>query len=166
MTDDYTTAGGSLPSTLTAKEVLILMDQWAKMASTAQTNKLWDVLTALRGPDKVDAFVKKATTAVIRRAAVPNLTRRVGADISNKQWVDLDVLKGRNVESHFQGHIENAVRTLELSPPPVSKLEMVSVLNQHIDKAKEWNTSSKDNEARILTAIKKHIENTVAEDPA
>lgn len=40
-----------------------------------ESEELWDILTALRGPDDQDNVVKEATTAVIRWQAFPRTAR-------------------------------------------------------------------------------------------
>ena len=40
---------------------------------TDEASKLWDILTALRGPDDTDLSLKEATTAVIRLSCITSL---------------------------------------------------------------------------------------------
>jgi hypothetical protein len=42
--------------------------------------QLWDVLSALRGPDSSDLAIKSKTTIPIRRAAFPRLTAEIAND--------------------------------------------------------------------------------------
>lgn len=66
---------------MNASEILKFIDTEAERMDAAERKRLWNVLTALRGPDKIigatrNLFLnyKRATTAVIRTAALPYLS--------------------------------------------------------------------------------------------
>ena len=65
-------------SAYTALEILQAIDEWSRGASDTDNRALWDVLTALRGPDDNDAQSKSQTTQIIR-AVVPHLAAANGA---------------------------------------------------------------------------------------
>jgi hypothetical protein len=81
--------------------------------------ELWDVLTALRGPDdyKLD-YAKEATTAVIRSTAFPKTFARNNDNVPAifaKDSLSLTV-KRNDIprSSHFQRHAEDAFTALGL----------------------------------------------------
>ena len=58
----------------TMRQMLKLIDQFlANPALKSEGRKLWDVMSALRGPD--NGIGKELTTAVIRRAAFPQAAK-------------------------------------------------------------------------------------------
>ena len=61
---------------MTLREHLDLIDQWLSEPSEHAV-ALWNVLTALRGPDSRNDPMKSATTAVIRAAAFPLTAQRL-----------------------------------------------------------------------------------------
>lgn len=134
----------------TAREMLELLDEWFSESSNHSDHpcqheneraRLWDVLTALRGPDTDNLDVKHTSTAVIRTAAFPNTEAKAsfvvqatfadrrdslgpmkdwyheGSNYSLPDWIaDGDatnaVLAGYT--SHFGGHILRAAKVLGL----------------------------------------------------
>lgn len=76
--------------------------------------ELWNVLTALRGPDSRNRKIKYATTALIRSAAFP---KRPCEDLS-VFGVDSPALAERRREihdlNHFQEHAKDAFDALGL----------------------------------------------------
>lgn len=75
---------------------------------------LWNVLTALRGPDSRDRKIKYATTALIRSAAFP---KRPCEDLS-VFGDDAPHLVERRREmqdlNHFREHVKDAFDSLDL----------------------------------------------------
>lgn len=54
------------------KEVLDALSEWGRENDlNGQARQLWDILTALRGPDNGDRVVKEDTTTIIRQLALP-----------------------------------------------------------------------------------------------
>jgi hypothetical protein len=93
--------------TASAREVLAQIDEWAYTASTQEAKKLWDVLTALRGPDNGDRVLKARTTAVIRQHSVPAL-----ADLSHAFVLGASSVECPPLPDHFHHHIRRAARAL------------------------------------------------------
>lgn len=78
---------------------------------------LWDVLTALRGPDTENDDLKTCTTAAIRGTAFPKLvgcTANIAATILSASYFNRDAVYGSNVERHFRSHINSAAFALGL----------------------------------------------------
>lgn len=89
------------------------------LATNPNSNKLWDILSALRGPDSDDMKVKMATTTAIRRAAFP-LTHKAMRDYSIVNRIQAAFEGVYNPErmdahNHFNHHIQSAVRALTAS---------------------------------------------------
>ena len=80
--------------------------------------ELWDVLTALRGPDSRDRKVKYATTAVIRQAAFPKRPcedRSVfGTDSAEYAERRREMFAAREGHNHFREHVADAFTALGL----------------------------------------------------
>ncbi len=77
--------------------------------------KIWDILSALRGPDSDDVHTKAATTSVIRYHAIGKLAGQfslVGPDNESKCAFRLNEMN-RNGE-HFWRHAWSAFRALGL----------------------------------------------------
>lgn len=83
-----------------------------RLLRSKEGEQLWDVLTALRGPDVQNEEVKRATTGVIRYfllgASVP------GCTTSNPDAPELAAVRRKLVDSHFTGHARKAFRVLGL----------------------------------------------------
>lgn len=128
----------------TAREVLDVLDTLLANEevdgglSRPEAQRLWDVLTALRGPDHMDLENEKVyTTAPIRGASFPKLLKgsykttmsggsqvtRQGMDInqpSKFRWPGVDTYSGpRNTHGHFRNHIKNAAGALGLVDDPL-----------------------------------------------
>lgn len=104
----------------TCEGVLEMLDRMACALDSTERSKLWDVLTALRGPDTPDVGRKSVTTAVIRAKAFPLWMARgtnPGADTAG------DYHPGeasRNEvcttsSGHFQAHARRAFLALGLT---------------------------------------------------
>ena len=111
------------------KELKKLLDQIDTfLAKSPNAQELWDILTALRGPDSGYPDLKDATTAVIRKHALPKtyqqkyagayhpgeipaiLREDCGEAVSfRKDW------SPPNRGSHFWVHTMRAFRTLDLN---------------------------------------------------
>lgn len=83
------------------------------------SGELWDVLTALRGPDSRNRKIKYATTAVIRSAAFPKRPceeRSVfGRDSAKLAKRRKDLFAKRKDLNHFREHVADAFRALGLT---------------------------------------------------
>lgn len=82
----------------------------------AVSHQLWDVLTALRGPDSANYDDKKNVTIPIRRAAFPITASTVFNDIAdfgeeNVAYKEIDVT-GAPASWHFAHHGNNAAFVL------------------------------------------------------
>ena len=56
-----------------ARDVLKVMDRWSEGSTFLEIRDLWDILSALRGPDDYNSDLKQETTCRIRARTVPNL---------------------------------------------------------------------------------------------
>ena len=103
------------------RKMLDQIDTFLARPATAEPGELWDVLTALRGPDSDNEMVKEYTTCPIRRAAFPKLVsldiddfapgpscRRPGMGTMEEGYQKQDNY------SHFGIHANGAARVLGL----------------------------------------------------
>ena len=99
-----------IPETATATEILLAIDNWSLMAEKKrEPAKLYHILSALRGPDRENSDLKLATTAIIRKASLPNLCHTQGATLNFE-----DKAIKRDRETHFSWHIAEAADALNL----------------------------------------------------
>lgn len=70
-----------VPTTL--KQMLSVLDQFLLRANRPAAD-LWNVLTALRGPDTLEEHLKEAYTIPIRHAAFPRCRRSTSIAVSGK----------------------------------------------------------------------------------
>jgi hypothetical protein len=98
------------------REVLDNIDQvLAKNDSNAKA--LWDVLTALRGPDSLSYDLKSGTTAKIRKLAFPQASDRFSRAVfeyGTVKEVTYDDLAYAVAGRHFFTHIDAAAQALGL----------------------------------------------------
>jgi hypothetical protein len=108
----------------TAKEILDAIDGWAAAADNArgwdtwpkEPTKLWDILSAMRGPDNGDGRLKQATTAVLRGLVLPHLAGG-RADVAGgtlesvRKTVHYEA--SQRSDLHFLDHIQFAVNAIE-----------------------------------------------------
>lgn len=103
----------------TFKQMLDLTDRFlAAHTKDGHGKKLWDVLSALRGPDQEDASsAKSAKTVPIRRAAFPLVTEvgrgQIPAHFGYREHT-FTVADNIHASAHFNNHAENAARALKL----------------------------------------------------
>lgn len=119
---------------MTVREFLFEMDKKADELEPKDKKALWDVLTAMRGPDKIEGASHKkfmefkgATTAVIRFAALPLLSSAFQLVMQNPD--DAEKTRLRNTlrtkrrkwptafahrNKHFFQHADAAFRALDL----------------------------------------------------
>jgi len=110
-----------LPVPKTAVEMLNLLDRFFCDAESNESFALWQVLTALRGPDdsgKVNKL-KSATTERIRTAAFPLCFQRsrgpaLIAGFSPDCTLDLSVLDADGISQHFSAHVYDAYFVLQM----------------------------------------------------
>jgi hypothetical protein len=114
----------------TANEMLLFIRNFLRQAPPEEMQKLWAVLTALRGPDfhhQYEQSFKIATTSVIRRALLGTKDNTgIPAIISEDSWDSRDLRKhldeesamgevtGGSIPPHFVQHARHAFRTLGL----------------------------------------------------
>ncbi len=107
----------------TFKQELAHLRKFFKTANTEEQRKLWNVLTALRGPDNNNCAVKHATTAVIRHAflgskATSSKVASYLADVAPDSEQSL-LWRGKSVYDlggdHFVSHASRAFTALDLS---------------------------------------------------
>lgn len=109
----------SVPKKFQAKEMLNKLDEFFAGAPKTEVQVIWDILSALRGPDSMDIHNKAKSTSVIRRAAFPKTAAIAdekgwygigGGAISKKgTLLDYDLYEERR---HFKSHIRSAVEAL------------------------------------------------------
>jgi hypothetical protein len=78
-----------------------------------ERKKLWNILTALRGPDNQDRESKLACVSLIRRAAVGQSFVDFGGYNRFDSEEDVEIRR-RMPESHFQQHMRWAFAALDL----------------------------------------------------
>src|SRR5260370_5257383 len=101
----------------TMKQVLLVLNRFFNdnLVGVKEHEKLWDLFSALRGPDSENENVKLATTAIIRQKAFPGLSVReiqTGSDNVAAVKVRLGLAGGA---WHFPHPAENAFRALGLT---------------------------------------------------
>lgn len=103
----------SVPQTM--QEMLALLRLFFRTADGNHPQKLWDVLTALRGPDDNQnrMEIKEATTAVIRRSVLRIDQDKVLAMVQGDQLGNIPV-RHDIPYGHFKTHARNAFYALGL----------------------------------------------------
>lgn len=104
-------------SKLTAKQVLKEIDAMAAGMEPLEAKKLWDVLSALRGPDAELGYAKRATTEQIRRRSLPKLAGKFVAVAPNAREVKEPwavEARGEISAGHFRQHAYAAFDALGL----------------------------------------------------
>ena len=107
----------------TTRGMLDLIDKFLARCDE-ESGKLWDVLSALRGPDDKDEALKKHSTMLIRQAAFPKLQKAVEME-SSSMWQcgpsgrtpGMDGFlpyKTTGCQGHFRVHANGAARVLGL----------------------------------------------------
>jgi hypothetical protein len=99
----------------TFKDAQKYLRAFFKNASNTDVRALWDVLSALRGPDEPtnDEKFKDATTAVIREAFLGKKVKTFPADFA----IDSEQRARTRIEmmySHFRSHARSAFGALDL----------------------------------------------------
>lgn len=107
--------------TQTAKQMIDSIVVFLNNRTREESRQLWDVLSALRGPDSDDShMLKDVTTARLRGAiglrqqsfAVVSYSEPIYKDVSG--WDMSDSLKNsHNAQHHFAKHYSNAVQALK-----------------------------------------------------
>lgn len=107
----------TLTETSTAKDILEAIDKWAyEAASYTQAAALWDILSAIRGPDEPEkdpSDLKYMTTAVIRYKAFPHLSAYNALCNKVNSLDDASLYNRNNHKSHFSSHITSAIIALK-----------------------------------------------------
>lgn len=103
----------------TAKRMLKELRTFFRTADDKETAKLWDVLSALRGPDRPEQYIyKAATTGVIRQFVLPpRSSRRCGLTVVGDDQSSVErraKLTNARVRAHFYSHVRDAFDALGL----------------------------------------------------
>jgi len=106
-----------LKKVFTAKDFLFTLDTFfaepEKTVPEEEKRKVWDILTALRGPDDDNHYLLKwATTAIIRARVFVRGRKRVGkwATINSEKMV-IDLTRF-TPQPHFHYHVLQAAKAL------------------------------------------------------
>lgn len=99
------------------KTALRKIDALTVGLSVEEQRDLWDILSAMRGPDNDDVNLKEQTTCVIRALAFPKITAGGQAMIAGKgsKVADINTALSDNIlggAGHFMSHIHAAERAL------------------------------------------------------
>ena len=110
----------------TTRGMLNLIDKFLARCD-GESGNLWDVLSALRGPDDDDEATKKKTTMLIRAAAFPRLVKALDSSMSvlrGSSWVSGPSSRCPGVDGvppydstgqgHFHVHANGAAKVLNL----------------------------------------------------
>lgn len=113
-------------SSMTARQMLDLLDEYFVVQHLAkgpkpsrgsvEGDKLWDVLSALRGPDSDDYNLKVVTTAPLRTMAFPKLWACESAALSGPSLApakDYNPARLGVGYSHFADHVLEAHKALQ-----------------------------------------------------
>lgn len=107
---------------LTLRQVLNVIDVALAKKNDTST-KVWDVLTALRGPDSGAEYMKKETgTVYVRHAAFPKTSKKADENFGYLNGAQFSagahalVVPSRSEGGHFNGHLRRAAEALELAP--------------------------------------------------
>jgi len=97
-----------------------VIDTWSTQPLKGQESDLWDIMSAVRGPDQNDDYnstIKRGSTGVIRSKAFPNLSKFVGVVI-NTADKDINLQSTQPCGDHFKYHILAAGTALNISFKP------------------------------------------------
>lgn len=106
----------------TAKQMLRILDTFLaennhpfrRGAEKSEAAKLWDVLSATRGPDSESSHVKEHNTCPIRRAAFPKTAENDGDVPASFSNFDFYPTAYQDINSHFNEHVAEAAKVLGL----------------------------------------------------
>lgn len=92
-----------------AKDILKVMDTWAEnMGVCVETGDLWNIISAMRGPDELGMMdYKHWTTARVRSRTLPNLAGYWGNTNPDGRAIDT------TNHNHFGAHVTDAARAIE-----------------------------------------------------
>lgn len=105
----------------TAKQVLEELDETLSTMDTYESRALWNILTALRGPDMndLDGEIKYETTAIVRARALPKTAAADNLGVISLGATFRQEAKQVHITPaveeagwHFVTHIKRAVRAL------------------------------------------------------
>ena len=106
------------------KKFLVELRKQFKGATPREAREMWNILSALRGPDTVDSHAeKKCTTAVIRMKVLgQSLDGKIPAIMEKDNSFKADNRVNIEFESyHFKSHMEYAFEALGLKWNEVNK---------------------------------------------
>ncbi len=103
----------------TPKTLRGALDQIQKMLTRqSYSGDLWDVLSAIRGPDSRDKTIKHATTTVIRSSAFPKRPCEersfYSEDSAKKAGIRKQLFKNKEDFNHFRQHVRDGFDSLGL----------------------------------------------------
>jgi len=100
----------------TAREILAAIDEWAISNCEGEPQHLWNILSALRGPDNESFEDKRTKTAPIRSVVLPNLADKASArvDYVNQNTYKTlgELSKLHDTQFHFNNHIRYAAQSI------------------------------------------------------
>lgn len=104
------------------REVLDMLDEKFCTLGADKASQLWNILTALRGPDELGLLpydAKRYSTSIIRAKAFPKLAKmhfRVPAKFETEaRKIRYDLIEAAS--RHFRSHILRAASALGLNVP-------------------------------------------------
>ena len=98
--------------TKNTRKFITTLRQQFKAADNDTKIEIWDILTALRGPDNYDHDLKKATTGLVRKAVFGSIDLPMAIVTPRDFAVYVD--KRTHSSGHFSNHAENAFNALGL----------------------------------------------------
>lgn len=109
--------------TLNARQTLDVVRRTLTGSNNHEALKLWDVLSALRGPDNEDRRQKDCTTAVIRYKLFGSLkpANQGFLVIKKDSSARCNMRKNLNFPPHFYRHAANAFNALGMKWNKVNK---------------------------------------------
>ncbi len=98
--------------TKNTRKFITTLRQQFKAADGTTKQQIWSILTALRGPDNQDAYLKDATTGLVRKAVFGNILVpfAVVTEMDFSNYID----KRKDSSGHFSYHAKEAFETLNL----------------------------------------------------
>ncbi len=101
---------------INAVDLCKVIDEWSKVRydtkvrydkGSIEHEKLWAILTALRGPDNEDGILKINTTAILRAFVLPQLAK-INHAFVNDDLNDMKFIADGNL-NHFKNHFYRAI---------------------------------------------------------
>ncbi len=104
-----------------------VIDNWSVTVYGKESSALWDILSALRGPDflnnQENFDVKLRSTGIIRYKAFPKFSSRESVIINNlEKDIDKSILYKYENNEHFRFHILSAANALGIAIKQIEQL--------------------------------------------